>query len=142
MAKPLLQKKGKLNTYKFVGTEEPKGKGSNPFGATKHFNENTQAINALGATVNGIMDTVQKLKEAQLAEFEARQRVNQKKEQKFTTPKKKKGKRKSTRNFAKSVTKAGGSFLEGILGMLGNMLKMAIAVPALMWLVNQKIKRR
>ena len=32
MAKPAVQKKGKLNTYKFVGTEEPKGKGSNPFG--------------------------------------------------------------------------------------------------------------
>ena len=76
MAKPAVQKKGKLNTYKFVGTEEPKGKGSNPFGATKHFNENTQAINALGATVNGIMDTVQKLKEAQLAEFEARQKLS------------------------------------------------------------------
>ena len=142
MAKPAVQKKGKLNTYKFVGTEEPKGKGSNPFGATKHFNENTQAINALGATVNGIMDTVQKLKEAQLAEFEARQKSKPKKEQKFTTPKKKKGKGNPLVNFAKSVTKAGGSFLEGILGMLGNMLKMAIAVPALMWLTKPENKEK
>ena len=142
MAKPAVQKKGKLNTYKFVGTEEPKGKGSNPFGATKHFNENTQAINALGATVNGIMDTVQKLKEAQLAEFEARQKSKPKKEQKFTTPKKKKGKGNPLVNFAKSVTKAGGSFLEGILGMLGNMLKMAIAVPALMWLAKPENKEK
>ena len=141
MAKPAVQKKGKLNTYKFVGTEEPKGKGSNPFGATKHFNENTQAINALGATVNGIMDTVQKLK-AQLAEFEARQKSKPKKEQKFTTPKKKKGKGNPLVNFAKSVTKAGGSFLEGILGMLGNMLKMAIAVPALMWLAKPENKEK
>ena len=52
MAKVNVQKKGKLNTYKFVGTEEPKGKGYNPFGATGHVNENTQAINALGASVN------------------------------------------------------------------------------------------
>ena len=62
MAKPAVQKKGKLNFYKFVGTEEPKGKGSNPFGATKHFNNNTTAINQIGESVNGLMDTVQKLK--------------------------------------------------------------------------------
>ena len=35
MAKATGVKKGsKLNFYKFVDTEEPKGKGSNPFGAT------------------------------------------------------------------------------------------------------------
>ena len=142
MAKVNVQKKGKLNTYKFVGTEEPKGKGSNPFGATGHFNENTQAINALGASVNGIMDTVQKLKEAQLAEFEARQKDKPKKDPNYGKTKKKKGKGNPVLNFAKSVTKAGGSFLEGILGMVGNMLKMAIAVPALMWLAKPENKEK
>ena len=142
MAKVNVQKKGKLNTYKFVGTEEPKGKGSNPFGATGHFNENTQAINALGASVNGIMDTVQKLKEAQLAEFEARQKDKPKKDPNYGKTKKKKGKGNPVLNFAKSVTKAGGSFLEGILGMVGNMLKLAIAVPALMWLAKPENKEK
>tara|TARA_B100000886_G_scaffold271275_1_gene195245 strand:- start:2187 stop:4007 length:1821 start_codon:yes stop_codon:yes gene_type:complete len=142
MAKPNVQKKGKLNAYKFVGTEEPKGRGSNPFGATGHFNENTQAINALGASVNGIMDTVQKLKEAQLAEFEARQKDKPKKNLKYGKTKKKKGKGNPVLNFAKSVTKAGGSFLSGILGMLGNMLKMAIAIPALMWLAKPENKEK
>ena len=142
MAKVNVQKKGKLNTYKFVGTEEPKGKGSNPFGATGHFNETTQAINALGASVNGIMDTVQKLKEAQLAEFEARQKDKPKKDHHYGKTKKKKGKGNQVLNFAKSVTKAGGSFLEGILGMVGNMLKMAIAVPALMWLAKPENKEK
>lgn len=142
MAKVNVQKKGKLNTYKFVGTEEPKGKGSNPFGATGHFNENTQAINALGASVNGIMDTVQKLKEAQLAEFEARQKDKPKKDPNYGKTKKKKGKGNPVLNFAKSVTKAGGSFLEGILGMVGNMLKFAIAVPALMWLAKPENKEK
>ena len=142
MAKVNVQKKGKLNTYKFVGTEEPKGKGSNPFGATGHFNENTQAINALGASVNGIMDTVQKLKEAQLAEFEARQKDKPKKDPNYGKTKKKKGKGNPVLNFAKSVTKAGGSFLSGILGMLGNMLKMAIAIPALMWLAKPENKEK
>jgi len=142
MAKVNVQKKGKLNTYKFVGTEEPKGKGSNPFGATGHFNENTQAINALGASVNGIMDTVQKLKEAQLAEFEARQKSKPKKDPNYGKTKKKKGKGNPVLNFAKSVTKAGGSFLEGILGMIGNMLKFAIAVPALMWLAKPENKEK
>ena len=38
MAKATGVKKGsKLNFYKFVDTEEPKGKGSNPFGATGQF---------------------------------------------------------------------------------------------------------
>ena len=142
MAKVNVQKKGKLNTYKFVGTEEPKGKGSNPFGATGHFNENTQAINAIGASVNGIMDTVQKLKEAQLAEFEARQKDKPKKDPNYGKTKKKKGKGNPVLNFAKSVTKAGGSFLEGILGMVGNMLKFAIAVPALMWLAKPENKEK
>ena len=143
MAKATGVKKGsKLNFYKFVDTEEPKGKGSNPFGATGHFNENTQAINALGASVNGIMDTVQKLKEAQLAEFEARQKDKPKKDPNYGKTKKKKGKGNPVLNFAKSVTKAGGSFLEGILGMVGNMLKFAIAVPALMWLAKPENKEK
>ena len=141
MAKPAVQKKGKLNTYKFVGTEEPKGKGSNPFGATKHFNENTQAINALGATVNGIMDTVQKLKEAQLAEIEARKKDKPKKDPNFGKTKKKKGTNPIV-NLAKGVAKASGSFLQGMLGMLGNMLKMAIAVPALTWLAKPENKEK
>ena len=37
-------------------------------------------------------------------------------------------------NFAKNASKKSGDFLSGILGMLGNMFKMFITIPALMWL--------
>ena len=71
MAKATGVKKGsKLNFYKFVDTEEPKGKGSNPFGATTHFNNNTTAINQIGESVNGLISMVAELKELELARLD------------------------------------------------------------------------
>tara|TARA_A200000159_G_scaffold46362_1_gene42658 strand:- start:1464 stop:3248 length:1785 start_codon:yes stop_codon:yes gene_type:complete len=141
MAKAAGVKKGsKLNFYKFVGTEEPKGKGSNPFGATTHFNNNTTAINQIGESVNGIMSMVAELKELELARLE---QMNKKKPALEPKPEEKKEKKGNPLvNFAKGVAKKGGSFLEGILGMLGNMLKMFVAIPAMMWLADPANKEK
>ena len=141
MAKAAGVKKGsKLNFYKFVGTEEPKGKGSNPFGATTHFNNNTTAINQIGESVNGLMSMVAELKELELARLE---QMNKKKPALEAPPEEKKKKKGSPLvNFAKGVSKKGGSFLEGILGMLGNMLKMFVAIPAMMWLADPANKEK
>ena len=142
MAKATGVKKGsKLNFYKFVDTEEPKGKGSNPFGATTHFNNNTTALNQIGESVNGLISMVAELKQLELARLE---QMNKNKPTPEPEPKddKKKGVGNPLVNFAKNASKKGGDFLSGILGMLGNMLKMFIAIPALMWLADPANKEK
>ena len=142
MAKATGVKKGsKLNFYKFVDTEEPKGKGSNPFGATTHFNNNTTAINQIGESVNGLISMVAELKQLELARLE---QMNKNKPTPEPEPKDDKKKKAGNPlvNFAKNASKKGGDFLSGILGMLGNMLKMFIAIPALMWLADPANKEK
>ena len=142
MAKATGVKKGsKLNFYKFVETEEPKGKGSNPFGATTHFNNNTTAINQIGESVNGLISMVAELKELELARLD---QINKNKPKPEPEPKDDKKKKAGNPlvNFAKNASKKGGDFLSGILGMLGNMLKMFIAIPALMWLADPANKEK
>mgnify|MGYP003297472945 CR=1 FL=1 len=142
MAKATGVKKGsKLNFYKFVDTEEPKGKGSNPFGATTHFNNNTTAINQIGESVNGLISMVAELKELELARLD---QINKNKPTPEPEPKDDKKKKAGNPlvNFAKNASKKGGDFLSGILGMLGNMLKMFIAIPALMWLADPANKEK
>ena len=142
MAKATGVKKGsKLNFYKFVDTEEPKGKGSNPFGATTHFNNNTTAINQIGESVNGLISMVAELKQLELARLE---QMNKNKPTLEPEPKDDKKKKAGNPlvNFAKNASKKGGDFLSGILGMLGNMLKMFIAIPALMWLADPANKEK
>ena len=142
MAKATGVKKGsKLNFYKFVDTEEPKGKGSNPFGATTHFNNNTTAINQIGESVNGLISMVAELKQLELERLE---QINKNKPTPEPEPKDDKKKKAGNPlvNFAKNASKKGGDFLSGILGMLGNMLKMFIAIPALMWLADPANKEK
>ena len=142
MAKATGVKKGsKLNFYKFVETEEPKGKGSNPFGATTHFNNNTTAINQIGESVNGLISMVAELKQLELARLD---QINKNKPKPEPEPKDDKKKKAGNPlvNFAKNASKKGGDFLSGILGMLGNMLKMFIAIPALMWLADPANKEK
>ena len=142
MAKATGVKKGsKLNFYKFVDTEEPKGKGSNPFGATTHFNNNTTAINQIGESVNGLISMVAELKELEMSRLE---QMNKNKPTLEPEPKDDKKKKAGNPlvNFAKNASKKGGDFLSGILGMLGNMLKMFIAIPALMWLADPANKEK
>ena len=142
MAKATGVKKGsKLNFYKFVETEEPKGKGSNPFGATTHFNNNTTAINQIGESVNGLISMVAELKELELARLDQINKNKPKPELESKDDKKKKAGNPLV-NFAKNASKKGGDFLSGILGMLGNMLKMFIAIPALMWLADPANKEK
>ena len=142
MAKATGVKKGsKLNFYKFVDTEEPKGKGSNPFGATTHFNNNTTAINQIGESVNGLISMVAELKQLELARLEQMNKNKPTLEPEPKDDKKKKGNNPLV-NFAKNASKKSGDFLSGILGMLGNMLKMFIAIPALMWLADPANKEK
>ena len=141
MAKPAVQKKRKLNTYKFVGTEEPKGKGSNPFGATTHFNNNTTAINQIGESVNGLISMVAELKELEMSRLEQMNKNKPTLDPEPKDDKKKKGDNPLV-NFAKNASKKSGDFLSGILGMLGNALKMFIAIPALMWIADPANKEK
>ena len=142
MAKATGVKKGsKLNFYKFVDTEEPKGKGSNPFGATTHFNNNTTAINQIGESVNGLISMVAELKELEMSRLEQMNKNKPTLEPEPKDDKKKKGNNPLV-NFAKNASKKSGDFLSGILGMLGNMLKMFIAIPALMWLADPANKEK
>ncbi len=142
MAKATGVKKGsKLNFYKFVDTEEPKGKGSNPFGATTHFNNNTTAINQIGESVNGLISMVAELKQLELARLEQMNKNKPTLDPEPKDDKKKKGDNPLV-NFAKNASKKSGDFLSGILGMLGNMLKMFIAIPALMWLADPANKEK
>ena len=142
MAKATGVKKGsKLNFYKFIETEEPKGKGSNPFGATTHFNNNTTAINQIGESVNGLISMVAELKQLELARLEQMNKNKPTLEPEPKDDKKKKGNNPLV-NFAKNASKKSGDFLSGILGMLGNMLKMFIAIPALMWLADPANKEK
>ena len=136
-----VKKGSKLNFYKFIETEEPKGKGSNPFGATTHFNNNTTAINQIGESVNGLISMVAELKELELARLD---QINKNKPTPEPEPKDDKKKKAGNPlvNFAKNASKKGGDFLSGILGMLGNMLKMFIAIPALMYLVDPANKEK
>ena len=96
---------------------------------TKTLNVNTQAINNLGATVNSFAKVIADIKKINILELES----ERKKEKTFKaeyTQKKKSGFSAMILGLAKGT----GSFFEGLMNMLGALLKAAIIIPALKWI--------
>ena len=95
---------------------------------TKTLNANTQAINNLGATVNSFAKVIADIKKINILELESEKR--KRKHLKQNIPK-----RKGSGFAADYRTCQGnGSFFEGLMNMLGALLKAAIIIPALKWI--------
>ena len=129
-----IQKSTKINFYKFVGVKQANtSTAANPEQAelTNSINVNTQAVNNLGATLNSIAKIAASLKTIQLLELEAEKKSAPKFEPKYF--------QKSKNNIVGAiagVAKGVGNMFEGLMKMLGGLLKAAIIIPALEWLSN------
>ena len=129
-----VQKGAKINFYKFVPVKKVSGgaqaaKADSNVALTKTLNANTQAINNLGATVNSFAKVIADIKKINILELES----ERKKEKTFKaeyTQKKKGGFSAMILGLAKGT----GSFFEGLMNMLGALLKAAIIIPALKWI--------
>ena len=123
-----IQKSTKINFYKFVQVKDPSG-GDGANASVKAINKNTTAVNNLGTTLNSVAGILKSLKATQLAQL--KQEVSQQKkfDAQFTKVKKQKKKTGSVSEMFKAP-----SFLEGLMKMLGGLLKIAIVIPALQWL--------
>ena len=138
-----VQKGAKINFYKFVQVKEPSGgtaaaKTDSNIALTKSINANTKAINNLGATVNSLAKVVADIKKVQLAQLDASIRNTKTFQAEYTKPQKEK---KSAGLFTAALAKSG-SFLEGLLNMLGGLFKMAVVTPALQWLGDPKNQKK
>jgi len=123
-----IQKSTKINFYKFVQVKDSSGEGS-ANASVKATNKNTTAVNNLGGTVNSIAGILKSLKDTQLAQLNRELSQQKKFDAQFTKVKKQKKKTGSVGEMFKTP-----SFLEGLMKMLGGLLKIAIIIPALQWL--------
>ena len=138
MAKAAVQKSSKINFYKFVNVKEPPSdlekKDPGEYATTVSLNKSTEAINNLGATINGMAGIVADLKKVELERLEDLNKNKPKMDPKYG--KTKKG--SIMGSVAKGILKKGGGFLEGLLGLLGNLFKGLIILPALSWLSKEE----
>jgi len=138
MAKAAVQKSSKINFYKFVNVKEPPSdlekKDPGEYATTVSLNKSTEAINNLGATINGMAGIVADLKKVELERLEDLNKNKPKMDPKYG--KTKKG--SIMGKVAKGILKKGGGFLEGLLGLLGNLFKGLIILPALSWLSKEE----
>lgn len=134
MAKAAVQKSSKINFYKFVNVKEPPSdlekKNPGEYATTVSINKSTEAINNLGATINGMAGIVADLKKVELERLEDLNKNKPKMDPKYG--KTKKG--SIMGSVAKGLLKKGGGFLEGLLGLMGNLFKGLLILPALSWL--------
>ena len=130
-----VQKGAKINFYKFVPVKKVSGgaqaaKADSNVALTKTLNANTQAINNLGATVNSFAKVIADIKKINILELESERKKEKTFKAEYTQKKKGSG-------FAAVITglaKGTGSFFEGLMNMLGALLKAAIIIPALKWI--------
>ena len=130
-----VQKGAKINFYKFVPVKKVSGgaqaaKADSNVALTKTLNVNTQAINNLGATVNSFAKVIADIKKINILELESERKKEKTFKAEYTQKKKGSG-------FAAVITglaKGTGSFFEGLMNMLGALLKAAIIIPALKWI--------
>ena len=138
MAKAAVQKSSKINFYKFVNVKEPPSdlekKNPSEYATTVSINKSTEAINNLGATINGMAGIVADLKKIELERLEDLNKNKPKMDPKYG--KTKKG--SIMGSVAKGLLKKGGGFLAGLLGLLGNLLKGLLILPALSWLSKEE----
>jgi len=131
-----IQKSTKINFYKFVQVKDPSG-GNGGNASVKAINKNTTAVNNLGGTVNSIAGILKSLKNTQLAQLNQELSQQKKFDAQFTKVKKQKKKTGSVGEMFKTP-----SFLEGLMKMLGGLLKIAIIIPALQWLGDKSNREK
>jgi hypothetical protein len=134
-----VQKSSKINFYKLVQVKDPSTRmdpdvKKSDIVLAKSINTNTRAINNLGETVNSLGKVLVDLKKVGLSNLEAQKKDKTQFKPKFTTP----NKEKKQGGLVSGVLSKSGSFLEGLLGLFGNLFKIAVVIPVLKWLSNPK----
>tara|TARA_B100001113_G_scaffold37331_1_gene26528 strand:- start:1868 stop:4483 length:2616 start_codon:yes stop_codon:yes gene_type:complete len=138
-----IRKNSKINFYKFVQVKEPStnARGRAPSGqmeVVKTINNNTVAINNLGATVNSIGAIAQDFKKIQLRRLELAVKSQKTFDAEFTETKKK----KKFAGFSPAALVKKPSWLEGLFNMLSGLIKAAIIIPALEWLSDPENREK
>ena len=129
-----IQKGAKINFYKFVQVKET-GKASD---VSSSINKNTEGVNNIGDTVNGIAKSVKRINDIQVKRLELLQAENKKK----FKPQYAKTDNKVAKGFLTKVSegKAPG-FLEGLLKMFSSLFKLFIVLPIMKWMADPKNKQ-
>ncbi|AOO17005.1 hypothetical protein RW220110_013 [Cyanophage S-RIM12_RW_22_0110] len=133
-----VQKSSKINFYKFVQVKDPSGS-ANPavkdsdIVLAKSINTNTLAINNLGETVNSLGKVLVDLKKVSLSNLEAQRAQKTKFKAEYTKPQKQK-----QGGLVSGLLSKSGSFLEGLLNLFGGLFKLAVIIPVLKWLGDEK----
>ena len=135
-----VQKGAKINFYKFVSptaaaSTKVSGEGQ---AVVQSINANVQATNNLGKTLNSLAKVVADIKKVQLAQLTLAEKNRIKFKPEYT---KTKGSIGSSFITAMKKGKTP-SFLEGLLNMLGALLKIAIITPALEWLSKEENQKK
>ena len=137
-----IQKTRKINMYKFVDTGK-ESSGGPKRGKDKELvrvvNLNTNCLNNLGGVLNGIVTTVQELKNIEVDLLENR-RKRLKQIDTAPTPS---GTPKATKSFLKKFSnlKTPG-FLDSIMKFLSSIFKLMVVMPILKWLSDPKNKKK
>ncbi len=122
--------------YKFVNTDD-QGASADP--VAKSINVQTQALNNMGRTINGIAQTVVTLKNIALHRLKQEEKeAREKFKPKYT--KQRQNPFKSLMLSVKAYKVKG--FLESMLSFLGSLLKIFIVRPILNWLSNPENKKK
>jgi len=131
-----IQKSSKINMYKFVNTDDQSAS-ADPI--AKSINVQTQALNNMGRTINGIAQTVVTLKNIALHRLQQEEKqAREKFKPKYT--KQRQNPFKSLMLNIKAYKVKG--FLESMLSFIGSLLKIFIVRPILNWLANPENKQK
>ena len=123
--------------YRFVNINDDSSGGADP--VAKSINTQTQAINNMGKTINGIAQTVVNLKNLALLQYkEDQKKLREKFKPKYT---KQQGNPFKKVLLSIKAYKVKG-FLESMLSFLGSLLKIFIVRPILNWLSNPANKKK
>ena len=127
-------KSSKINFYKFVQVKEPSATAVKKSGGnitlTKTLNKNTVAINRIGLTLNSIAKIAVDLKKVALAQYQASV-LRPSFDPSYTTPQKK---QKEDRGGGLGLSLKTPGFLEGLLNLLGGLVRLTIGTTVLKWL--------
>ena len=128
-------KSSKINFYKFVQVKQPSATAVKNSGAnlqlTKALNNNTIAINRLGSTLNSLASVAVDLKKIALAQYQKSLIRGKTFEASYTTPQKRQ-KKGDGGGLGLSLKTPG--FLEGLLNLLGGLVRLTIGTTVLKWL--------
>ena len=132
-------KTSKINFYKLVQVKEPTGaaKSGGNVTLTKALNKNTVAINRIGLTLNSIAKVAVDLKKIALAQYKASV-LRPTFDPSYTTPKKRKEGPKG--GISLSLDTPG--FLEGLMNILGGLIRLTIGRTVLKWLGDPRNQQK